>query len=356
MAVRFASHLLVGDHASRPVATAVPEGTLYSCTDHDVLYQSDTATWSTWATLTSSGITDHTHAATGSGSNGGGATLQPATFDFPAATSPAQTAEGRAVWDSDDDKLTVGTGAGRKTLLNVGDAPTAHASSHQSGGGDAIKLDDLAAPDDNTDLDATTSVHGLLKKLDNNAAHFMNGQGSWATPSAGSVATDAIWDAAGDLAVGSGADTAAKLTKGADGTALRVVSGALTWVALSATDAALGSDATMTNANQFYDGASISLAAGTYLLIATITIRTTAAMDCTAKLWNGTTVIASGEHTIHANTYNDTITLVGVATPSGTETWKISVAGNGTTGTVKAAATNNGAGNNASKIAALRVL
>lgn len=38
------------------------------------------------------------------------------------------------------------------------------------------------------------------------------------TSSAGSVATDAIWDAAGDLAVGTGANTAAKLTKGAAGT------------------------------------------------------------------------------------------------------------------------------------------
>src|SRR5687767_6360134 len=28
-----------------------------------------------------------------------------------------------------------------------------------------IKLDDLGAPDDNTDLNATSSAHGLLKKL-----------------------------------------------------------------------------------------------------------------------------------------------------------------------------------------------
>jgi hypothetical protein len=40
--------------------------------------------------------------------------------------------------------------------------------------------------------------------------------------STGSVATDAIWDAAGDLAVGTGADTAAKLAKGADGQVLTV--------------------------------------------------------------------------------------------------------------------------------------
>jgi hypothetical protein len=35
----------------------------------------------------------------------------------PNATSPAQTAEGSLVWDTDDDVLTVGTGASRKTLV-----------------------------------------------------------------------------------------------------------------------------------------------------------------------------------------------------------------------------------------------
>lgn len=48
------------------------------------------------------------------------------------------------------------------------------------------KLDDLAAPDDNTDLNASTSAHGLLKKLDNNSAHFLDGQGNWSTPAGGS--------------------------------------------------------------------------------------------------------------------------------------------------------------------------
>jgi len=57
-----------------------------------------------------------------------------------------------------------------------------HASTHQSGGSDAIKLDDLATPDDNTDLNASTSKHGLLKKLDNDPTHFMDGQGNWSTP------------------------------------------------------------------------------------------------------------------------------------------------------------------------------
>lgn len=49
-------------------------------------------------------------------------------------------------------------------------------------------------------------------------------------PTGASVATDTIWDAAGDLAVGSGADTAAKLPIGAtNGMALRRVSGAVAW-------------------------------------------------------------------------------------------------------------------------------
>jgi hypothetical protein len=47
---------------------------------------------------------------------------------------------------------------------------------------DDIKLDDLGAPDDNTDLNASTSAHGLMPKLDNNPIHFINGQGSWTIP------------------------------------------------------------------------------------------------------------------------------------------------------------------------------
>lgn len=37
----------------------------------------------------------------------------------PAATSPAQTAEGSVVWDSDDDLLTVGDGSARKTMVST---------------------------------------------------------------------------------------------------------------------------------------------------------------------------------------------------------------------------------------------
>lgn len=53
-----------------------------------------------------------------------------------------------------------------------------------------IKLDDLGTPDDNTDLNASTTAHGLLPKLSNTATEFLNGKGSWATPSGGSAASE----------------------------------------------------------------------------------------------------------------------------------------------------------------------
>lgn len=60
------------------------------------------------------------------------------------------------------EKVTIDNAVGAAT----GVTPLAHNTTHQTGGADAIKLDDLAAPDDNTDLDATTSLHGLLPKSD----------------------------------------------------------------------------------------------------------------------------------------------------------------------------------------------
>lgn len=52
MTTRFADHLLEGaTHAERPLASAVPVGSLYACGEHGLIYQGDGAAWSTWATL-----------------------------------------------------------------------------------------------------------------------------------------------------------------------------------------------------------------------------------------------------------------------------------------------------------------
>ena len=79
------------------------------------------------------------------------------------------------------------SGSGDSQILNkpATFAPSAHAVTHRSGGSDAIAIDTLAAPTDITTLNASTSAHGLLPKLNNNASQFLNGQGAWATPAGG---------------------------------------------------------------------------------------------------------------------------------------------------------------------------
>lgn len=51
--------------------------------------------------------------------------------------------------------------------------------------GYAAVTDAMLSTSDITTNNASTSKHGFLKKLDNNAAHFMDGTGAWSTPSVG---------------------------------------------------------------------------------------------------------------------------------------------------------------------------
>jgi hypothetical protein len=76
---------------------------------------------------------------------------------------------------------------GRTGTVTLNDlyAGITHASRHQSGGADPLKLDDLAAPDDNTDLDVSTASHGLTPKAPDDTTKFLRGDGSWAVIPAG---------------------------------------------------------------------------------------------------------------------------------------------------------------------------
>jgi hypothetical protein len=53
-----------------------------------------------------------------------GAVTVTGSLVVPTATSPAQTADGSVVWDSNDDLLTVGTGAGRKVMVDTDSTQT----------------------------------------------------------------------------------------------------------------------------------------------------------------------------------------------------------------------------------------
>jgi len=67
----------------------------------------------------------------------------------------------------------------------VVETPKDHATRHESGGDDEILLDDLGAPEDNTDLDVSTSAHGLCPKGVNDTTKFLRSDCEWKVPPAG---------------------------------------------------------------------------------------------------------------------------------------------------------------------------
>lgn len=62
----------------------------------------------------------------------------------------------------------------------------------------------------NTNFNVSTTAHGFCPIANVGTNYFLRGDGTWAIPPAGggSVATDTIWDSVGDLAVGTGSNTA----------------------------------------------------------------------------------------------------------------------------------------------------
>jgi hypothetical protein len=103
------------------------------------------------------------------------------------------------------------------------------------------KFEEVLAPgltiresaNDGSDFTNPTADYRRLFLGEDGELHVKDSSGTVTSIGAGvgaTVATDAIWDAAGDLAVGSGANTAARLAKGAtDGMVLKMVGGAVAW-------------------------------------------------------------------------------------------------------------------------------
>ncbi len=55
-----------------------------------------------------------------------------------------------------------------------------------------VKLDDLLPPDDNTDLNASSGVHGLLLKLNGDVNTYLRGDGAWAAIGSGGLPANAV--------------------------------------------------------------------------------------------------------------------------------------------------------------------
>ena len=112
----------------------------------------------------------------------------------------------------------------------------------------------------------------------------------------------------------------------------------------------------MASANTYYDGPSVTLSAGDWFLCGQVVINSLLTSGAlTAKLWDGSTVAASAIEDYGTNGDN-TIPISQIVHPSGSATWKISVAATAvSSNAIKAAARLNGAGNNASYLVAMKI-
>ena len=166
----------------------------------------------------------HAHSAAGDGT-----TLTPAVLNLPASATPAQTADGDAVWDSDDNLLTVGDGASRQTFLPVVDATS-----------DPLAVSTAAADGTEATLARKDHVHA------HEAAHINH---------------DTTWAAQGDLIVASADDTAAVLAKGTAGTFLQAGASTLAYadVFIPVTFAFDGTVAVTTGAFRWYNDSGRAL-------------------------------------------------------------------------------------------------
>jgi len=69
----------------------------------------------------------------------------------------------------------------RARAVHIG-TQTANTISNFAAAVKLVKLDDMTTPDDNTDLNASTSKHGLLAKLGGGTTNFLRADGTWNTP------------------------------------------------------------------------------------------------------------------------------------------------------------------------------
>lgn len=155
--------------------------------------------------------------ATPPGGGGAGDVIGPATSADNTVTrfdgADNKTVQGSLVTIDDNGSMNIPSGQSFKingTALAPGDVGAA-ASSHAHAGSDissgSIDGDRLPA--------VSTTKRAGVPAAPSPSGKFLKDDDTWATPAGGgAVATDAIWDAAGDLAVGSGENTAARLPKG----------------------------------------------------------------------------------------------------------------------------------------------
>lgn len=189
--------------------------------------------------------------------------------------------------------------AAQRTTLGLGSLATASNVTESN-----LSLSDV------TTANSSTSAHGLLPKLDNTATHYLDGTGAWSTPG------------------------------------------------LTSSENFITSAVTITSANTWYDGPSLSLAAGTWMLIGRVTIDKSTSGGCRTgcRLWDGTNVYAEAEGPVNGDT-NDRTSLVvsSVVTLGSTTTLKVSCSATATGCSILQTIGSNGTANKASNLVALKI-
>lgn len=103
---------------------------------------------------------------------------------------------------------------------------------------------------------------------------------------------------AGDIVYATAANALARLGVGSTGQVLTVASGLPSWQTHAHTNSSanLGADVTINTANTWFDGPSLSLAAGTWLVIGGATMHQVGAFSATmeARLFDGTSSFGPG--------------------------------------------------------------
>lgn len=176
---------------ARYAALAHSHGGVYEPADATILKQADVddipANGATTAPVSSNWAYDHAALATAHGISAFGASL---VDDADAAAARTTLGLGTAATAATGDFATAAQGTLAASALQPGGAlgtPLSGTLTNCTGYPiPAVKLDDAAAPDDNTDLNASASAHGLLMKLANTGTKYLRDDGTWQVVSAGS--------------------------------------------------------------------------------------------------------------------------------------------------------------------------
>lgn len=224
--------------------------------------------------------------------------------------------------------------------------------------------------------DASNSVEGITKLTANDSPPVAVAQSQVDTASGvaaltpgrvvasnrGGTGIDTSGATDGQILIGKTSDHSLNLSTLTAGTGITITNGAglitvtnsAGGVSLTTASNYLVSDVTMTSSNTYYDGASVSLVAGTWFITAAIQVKGGALADATAKIWDGTTNYSSGESVVALADYVS-IFLSAIVSPGTTTTYKVSAAQNTAGGLIKAAAAQNAAGNTATYINAIKI-